>query len=163
MRVLRRLIFVIVAGFVSIDTAGNPAEQIWRSARLPFIPMLTTNADPAVCGPFLAAIQEAFRSDDFRVRIADRNWPGAAVEWVFSPGRNTEDRSGYSGERRINIVTRVAALGGDQPQLLVLLNRPFGWQDSYALLRVDSQQAFDELVDGSDMTRRLAESDAALN
>jgi hypothetical protein len=68
--------------FCHTAAAQSPFDVV--PTRYPFLPVLTRNADPAVCDAYLAALTAAYKGPDFDIDIADRPLPGLDARWILS-------------------------------------------------------------------------------
>jgi len=76
-----RAVFGIAALAISLTSQSVLADPIEPTA-YPFLPQLTVNNEPAVCGSFESVVIEAFKGPQFQISIQDRDWPEAEVEWL---------------------------------------------------------------------------------
>jgi hypothetical protein len=73
-----RAAFGFAAMLLALAALAAYAAEI-EPTTYPFLPDLTMNNEPDVCGPFLAVVTEAFLGREFEFSLADQDWPEADV------------------------------------------------------------------------------------
>jgi hypothetical protein len=72
---------VFAAGLALQSAFADQIEPPIQPATYPFLPTLTVNNEPAVCGSFESVVIEAFKGPGFQISIEGLEWPEAKVEW----------------------------------------------------------------------------------
>lgn len=110
------------------------ADEIVPTA-YPFLPELTVNAEPDVCGPFHAVVTEAFLSPDNVMSVVGREWPEAQVEPLsferIEPA--TVSETGYASSAMF-AATPVDIDGDGDEEVLALAARQFNWRGNMNFL-----------------------------
>src|SRR5689334_16405671 len=82
-----RVIFCLVALAAGLALQSAAAADPIEPESYPFLPELTVNNEPAICGSFESVVIEAFKSRQFQLSLTDIEWPEAeARPVVFASG-----------------------------------------------------------------------------
>jgi hypothetical protein len=133
----------------------------WATARLPFVPTLTTDNDNHVCAVFRGVAEDTFRSNRFRFEPSDGSWNAAVL---FSAERNSGDYIHYPAHRsEWQINSTEQDLGAGHPQPLVLIEW-IGFNDerNFALLRPADLKEVADLLSSDDLISGRSQSAAIL-
>lgn len=101
---------VLAASLASQSVLADPIEP----ATYPFLPHLTVNNEPEVCGSFESVVIEAFKGPQFQLSLADSAWPEAEVQPVSFASANSLP----SAESRSLLLTGVEVLADRGTRIL---------------------------------------------
>lgn len=149
-----RTLFLFAIALIAFSRVGIAGDFVFKPTRYPFLPILTTNTDDAVCRAFLGALTAGFKGTadvlfgpwdgaEWLLPVADQGAGVRAVALPLASGKAVPQAD--DDEDGTSVFFLEADVDGDgRNEVLAMSRSNFNWVSrGYALMLFPSRAAFD--------------------